>query len=130
MSHVGAGARGPSRDQGGYKSPSGVLPGSPLPDQSASTGAPHVRSYVPQQGEKGKGQGRERLVSPSEPRAVCHTPDPPALPAVLEKTRENGMPKSFAEQPAALARLPGLANTVLQVCGQTLDDAGGRGAGL
>jgi len=31
--------------------------GSPLPDQSASAGAPHVRSYVPQQGEKGKGTG-------------------------------------------------------------------------
>ena len=72
-----------------------------------------MRSYVPQQGEKEKGQVRDRLVSPSQPRAVCHTPDPPALPAVLEKTCEKGMPKSFAEQPAALAPLAALANTVL-----------------
>jgi len=39
------------------------------------------------------------------------------------------MPKSFAEQPAALARLAALANTGLRVCGQTLDAAGGRGRG-
>src|SRR5215831_1276240 len=61
MSHVGAGARGQARDQGGYKSPSGFLRGSPLPDQSASTGAPYVRLYVSQQREKGKGQVRDRL---------------------------------------------------------------------
>src|SRR4030095_16433930 len=50
-----------SLDQGGYKSPSGFLPGSPLPDQSSRTGAPRVRLSVSQQGEKGKGQVRERL---------------------------------------------------------------------
>src|SRR5262249_146398 len=98
-------------------------------DPRPGTGVPHVRSYVPQQGEKEKRPVRDRLASPSEPRAVCHTPDPPALPAVLEKAREKGMPKSFAEQPTALARLAGLAHTGLRVCGQTLDAAGGRGRG-
>jgi hypothetical protein len=38
--------------------------GSPLPDRSSSAGAPHVRSYVPQQGEKGKRQARARLTKP------------------------------------------------------------------
>jgi hypothetical protein len=37
------------------------------------------------------------------------------------------MPKSFTEQPAALARLAGSGNTGLRVCGQALDAAGGRG---
>jgi hypothetical protein len=54
-------------------------PGSPLPDQSASAGAPHVRSYVPQQGEKGKGQVWGQAGETVGTRSVCHTPDPPAF---------------------------------------------------
>ena len=54
-----------------------------------------MRLYVSQRGEKGKGQGRDRLVSPSQPRAVCPTPEPPALPAVLANPTRKKYAKKF-----------------------------------
>ena len=83
-----------------------------------------MRLYVSQRGEKGKGQRRDRLVSPSEPRAVCHTPEPPALPAVLANPTRKKYAKKFCGTAGALAPLAALANTGLQVCGQALDAVG------
>ena len=80
-----------------------------------------MRLYVSQRGEKGKGQGRDRLVSPSQPRAVCHTPEPPALPAVLANPTRKKYAKKFCGTAGALAAL---ANTGLQVCSQALDAVG------
>ena len=86
-----------------------------------------MRIYVPQQGEKGKGPVRARLVSPSEPRAVCHTPEPSALPAVLANSTRKRYAKKFCGTAGALVRLAALANTGLWGYGQVLDAAGGRG---